>query len=198
MQNKGKNMVTNTLMVDVVKPIVLSFRKNITDGYNPQQEVRLFLTPELKKAYQEFITNEVATADSRLKECIKELGTIYDPVNVIACADCKRDVYINDSRKKVLPIGCCVDCWNQKAHFRWDGLKGRAAFFSLTQKYNWGLMGFWTPHGCKLPRELRSLTCLEHTCDKLNSKLTEEQRKRRNELIEEIQRLKSILKPAIK
>lgn len=69
------------------------------------------------------------------------------------------------------PKGCCAACGYQEGYLKWRDdhphnspqfLKGLKELYGFTEKD-----GFWSPQGCKLPREKRSNTCLRYACHDL-------------------------------
>ncbi len=96
----------------------------------------------------------------------KILAKIFDKLNDDICSDCGKD---NKSEK---PTGCCGACARKVGHFRepkyhetfqlMEKIKEMFLFDSKTY-------GFFDDEKmrCKLPRELRSYTCLDYACQRM-------------------------------
>ncbi|MDD5133430.1 MAG: hypothetical protein PHD81_04330 [Candidatus Nanoarchaeia archaeon] len=108
-----------------------------------------------------------------------ELGEIFDPLNKKVCSPCSDRGYL------FMPHGCCSSCSYSKGHYqhRPDSFKLIKILYCFDEKE-----GFFDVknNSCKLPRQLRSIICLEYICRAMLVKLSRENLKRIDELMAEI------------
>ena len=182
---------------DLVKLVgAVSTSYNRLHGYSKKNLENLFEDansqyPGIQKAFQKHLQNEKDNAVVKLHNLAIELDYIFAKGNKEACAKCQRGSVGDqpaDPRN-----GCCSGCWGSHGHFEYYSsvIKFRTAIGALMDKYGWNhVYGFWSKQGCVLPREQRSICCLQESCDKLDKYLTQEQRKRHRDIIKEIRRLR--------
>lgn len=114
--------------------------------------------PGILEIYDNILKEEKENSEQKLKDLCIELGNILDPINKEICNSCKDC--------------CCKDCWYSHGHFQnICDIKQRKEFEERARKYNWTEKGFLGDNGCKLPRYLRSNTCLRHICGKIDKEL---------------------------
>jgi hypothetical protein len=113
---------------------------------------------ELSRKYDEVSINAK-------KEFIKEIEGVKFNCN-FDCNGCAKtkDLKVGDrvsiySKEK----GCCTDCYNALGYIRHQPTDEEYKIYTRLFKNN-NQDGFWTPNGCSLPRELRSVICLSYSC----------------------------------
>jgi hypothetical protein len=186
---------------DIIKPIVSSMRKIL--GENDKIEKIIYdidiSLSGIKKAYLNLLKQEQAEYLPNIKLLTDELGLIFDSINDVICSDCAlHKNKLVDGRN----TGCCIECYSSIGHFNHnyddDSIPYRKAIGELKDKFGWDhVHGFLGKDKCMLPREYRSVTCLSHMCNELASKLTDVQRTRVRDIIDEIKRLKRSVKATL-
>ena len=180
------------VLVDVVKPILLSMRKcELTQN----EILRVFEGADkhclgIKQVLLDFLAEEQEQAQPKIKVLADELDTIFTPLNKEICGVCKKHECNKVAGRNV---GCCSQCYTNQGHFSRsdDFVSARQTLGKLIDKYGWDhVYGFLGSNGCMLPREYRSNTCLSHMCDNLRSALSPEQRDRVEEIVRRIRKLR--------
>lgn len=187
--------MSKLVLADVVKPILLSMRKcELTQN----EILRVFEGADkncegIKQVLSDFLAEEQAQAQPKIKVLADELDTIFTPLNKEICGVCIRHECNKVAGRNV---GCCSQCYTNQGHFSKgdDFVSARLALGKLIDTYGWDhVYGFLGEEGCVLPREYRSNTCLSHMCDNLRSALTPEQLKRVEEIVRKIRRLREAI-----
>lgn len=129
------------------------------------------------------------------------IGRIFDPLNRTMCPNCKAWASSEPAKewdKKheyIRGEGCCSSCAHNNGYFyelKWSSPLTQENMKKMQKLYGWDCRvyqrigryvyhhgyGFFDPieHRCKLPRALRSLTCMCYRCMDMNAKLTEKQK----------------------
>lgn len=183
------------LLVDVVKPIFLGLRKKDMgeDSIRKIFEEADRHCAGIKQVFQDLLVEERNGAFPWIKALAEELDTIFRPYNTEVCSVCKAH-----ERHKVEDrnIGCCSQCWVNHGHFNFstDFVAARRELGKLMDTYGWDhVYGFLGKDGCMLPRESRSNTCLNHMCDEFQKALTPGQRKRVEDIVYKIRKLRDTI-----
>jgi hypothetical protein len=113
------------------------------------------------KWYDRDITDMVKTIRlSVLQSLSDELGKIFDHRTYTMCPNCNRS--------------CCKSCGHSRGFFGFSIFGSRfeiadTTLIELAYQFNANYGYFDTINGgCRLPRQIRSLTCLQYYCDKMD------------------------------
>ncbi len=104
-------------------------------------------------------------------DCANIFGELFDEHNKIVCSDCPCAPEKGENNYHSKKRGCCTSCATNNGYF--DFSMG-ASETILRKKYKFTKSyGFFNNQKkeCKLPRNMRSSTCLGHSCFDLYKKL---------------------------
>ena len=128
-----------------------------------------------------------------IEKCANITKEIFDDTVAKFCADCYKARRFktvrglrrargrlderDDELRTVIwtkEAGCCSLCRENNGYYANLTKKNRARLEKVKKKYGFGEYGFFDidKKECKLPRYLRSQTCLFHTCSKLKRELS--------------------------
>ena len=152
--------------------------------------------PMIAKEYEEYHKYILSNARKELRKSFKELNNILDPANEKICTKCP-----NSKKSDILEkCGCCKDCWSMKGHFSHSNsssIEFRKELGKLKDTYGWDhVYGFWTENGCVLPRDRRSMVCLQHLCTSLRKELGDKTETVKH-LTDDIRKYRKVLKSAL-
>ncbi len=125
------------------------------------------------------ITENKEELIKEIKKVSKQIGLIFED-KIGDCANCK-DCCCRDCNKYIGHFQCYYGCY-------YDGEGKDERFEELKRKYGFNKNGFLGKRGCRLPRYLRSITCLGYNCLKLG--LSQSEKRKLNGLIKKIKFLR--------
>jgi len=121
-----------------------------------------FLEHYLKYGYQHQLCGSPkgmsAPSYGRFKELTSLIDYECDFKDGLCKVQRKYDVAVGDSNPKC----CCAGCGNNIGYL--DYIPSYEDAEQLWKIYS-PVDGFWTDKGCRLPRNIRSVTCLIHSCE---------------------------------
>ena len=175
----------------VLEAIIEAVRDKITGDLDRpfDGELAFFKKVGLTKEYKKYCEDEESQAEFKLKQATDRLGEIFDPINSQVCSKCTKG-----------ERGCCVDCWQRYGHFKFGKSReeGKKDIAKLAELYKFKIFdGFWSKEGCSLPREKRSVTCLEHRCSTVSELLKPGEEDEIYKLIKTIRNCRYIMKANI-